>query len=374
MFFPLPIFQLLIFLLIFLFPPLFSVFPLLLLLLFLCFWLWIAVFFWWVSFGSIISFSYLYCLFHFPFLLCTAYLLCSACPICLKCFQASSPCPTTPSLSPLFPPLTSSWVFQVLLLFFLVLFILFPTLAFSHWVFHFLSLSGCGFFPLRYFLLFLTCFHCLSFLLLFFLLSSTSFSPFTFTDFLCFPLLSNAFYVLSPFSASCVFPLPPPLYFQCFSGVCFAFRSQFQCFSGFSLPLSIFASNTFQVYSLLSLQYLTLSFPSLFLWYHLFSLHCHFIFTPFMFFLHLLTSCIFFHSFDAFHVLTNFLHCFLPLYAILMSIISLHICIFPFHFVLFSSLIFLIFFPLSLFLHLFLLNIQAKSLFQCTEKGIKYTH
>lgn len=230
------------------------------------------------------------------------------------------------------------------------------------------------FFPLCYFLLFLTCFHCLSFLLLFFLLSSTSFSPFTFTDFLCFPLLSNAFYVLSPFSASCVFPLPPPLYFQCFSGVCFAFRSQFQCFSGFSLPLSIFASNTFQVYSLLSLQYLTLSFPSLFLWYHLFSLHCHFIFTPFMFFLHLLTSCIFFHSFDAFHVLTNFLHCFLPLYAILMSIISLHICIFPFHFVLFSSLIFLIFFPLSLFLHLFLLNIQAKSLFQCTEKGIKYTH
>lgn len=217
LFFPLPIFQLLIFLLIFLFPPLFSVFPLLLLLLFLCFWLWIAVFFWWVSFGSIISFSYLYCLFHFPFLLCTAYLLCSACPICLKCFQASSPCPTTPSLSPLFPPLTSSWVFQVLLLFFLVLFILFPTLAFSHWVFHFLSLSGCGFFPLRYFLLFLTCFHCLSFLLLFFLLSSTSFSPFTFTDFLCFPLLSNAFYVLSPCLVLPVsFHSLPPFIFNAF--------------------------------------------------------------------------------------------------------------------------------------------------------------
>lgn len=174
-------------------------------------------FFWWVSFGSIISFSYLYCLFHFPFLLCTAYLLCSACPICLKCFQASSPCPTTPSLSPLFPPLTSSWVFQVLLLFFLVLFILFPTLAFSHWVFHFLSLSGCGFFPLRYFLLFLTCFHCLSFLLLFFLLSSTSFSPFTFTDFLCFPLLSNAFYVLSPYSVLPVsFHSLPPFIFNAF--------------------------------------------------------------------------------------------------------------------------------------------------------------
>lgn len=96
LFFPLPIFQLLIFLLIFLSPPLFSVFPLLLLLLFLCFWLWIAVFFWWVSFGSIISFSYLYCLFHFPFLLCTAYLLCSACPIVLNAFRPPLPVPPLP--------------------------------------------------------------------------------------------------------------------------------------------------------------------------------------------------------------------------------------------------------------------------------------
>lgn len=73
------------------------------------------------------------------------------------------------------------------------------------------------FFPLCYFLLFLTCFHCLSFLLLFFLLSSTSFSPFTFTDFLCFPLLSNAFYVLSPCLVLPVsFHSLPPFIFNAF--------------------------------------------------------------------------------------------------------------------------------------------------------------
>lgn len=52
------------------------------------------------------------------------------------------------------------------------------------------------FFPLCYFLLFLTCFHCLSFLLLFFLLSSLPFLPLLsliFSAFLFFLMLSTFF-------------------------------------------------------------------------------------------------------------------------------------------------------------------------------------
>lgn len=96
LFFPLPIFQLLIFLLIFLFPPLFSVFPLLLLLLFLCFWLWIAVFF-----GGFL----LAPLFPFPiFTASSTFLSCCALPTCfalpvpfvLNAFRPPLPVPPLP--------------------------------------------------------------------------------------------------------------------------------------------------------------------------------------------------------------------------------------------------------------------------------------
>lgn len=172
----------------------------------------------------------------------------------------------------------------------------------------------------------------------------------------------------------CLSTPPPPL-----------FSMLFRCLLCFQIPISMlfrFLPSPFY----LCFKHLSGLFPSFSSVFNSFisltsSLVSSFFHSIVILFSHLLCSfyicshlAFFFHSFDAFHVLTNFLHCFLPLYAILMSIISLHICIFPLHFVLFSSLIFFIFFPLSLFLHLSLLNIQAKSLFQCTEKGIKYTH
>lgn len=189
---------------------------------------------WLFFFGGfllVLLFPYFYCLFHFNFLLCIPYLLCSTCPICSKCFQASAPCLTIPSVSLLFPPLTSSQVFQAPLLFFLVLSILFPTLAFHSFRFPFFSqpFRLWVFFPLHYFSLFLACFHCLSFLLLFFFLSPTSFSPFTFTDFLCFPLLSNAFYILSPIQ--CFLCLSPP-----FPSL---FSMLFRCLLCFQIPISM---------------------------------------------------------------------------------------------------------------------------------------
>lgn len=188
----------------------------------------------WFFFGGfllVLLFPYFYCLFHFNFLLCIPYLLCSICPICSKCFQASAPCLTIPSVSLLFPPLTSSQVFQAPLLFFLVLSILFPTLAFHsfRFPFFFQPFRLWVFFPLHYFSLFLACFHCLSFLLLFFFLSPTSFSPFTFTDFLCFPLLSNAFYILSPIQ--CFLCLSPP-----FPSL---FSTLFRCLLCFQIPISM---------------------------------------------------------------------------------------------------------------------------------------